>query len=56
LERLGDEKKAQEKLLESTQKALTKRDFSSSVVISSVVAHAMMLVKNHMPEFDAKIL
>jgi lipoate synthase len=25
-------------------------------VISSVVANAMVLVKNHMPEFDAEIL
>jgi hypothetical protein len=26
------------------------------VVISSVVANAMALVKNHLPEFDAEIL
>jgi hypothetical protein len=43
-------------LLESSQKALTKRDFSSLTVISSEVAHAVALVKNHMPEFDAEIL
>jgi hypothetical protein len=36
--------------------ALAKRDFSSLAVISSTVAHAMALVKNHMPEFDADIL
>jgi hypothetical protein len=42
--------------LESTQKALSKRDFSSSVVISSVVAHVVALVKNPMPDFDAEIL
>jgi hypothetical protein len=51
-----EEKKAHEQLLESAQKALTKHDFSSSVVIYSAVAHAMALVKNHMPEFDAEIV
>jgi hypothetical protein len=56
LQRLGDEKKAQDQLLESAQKELTKWDFSSSMVISLVVAHAVVLVKNHMPEFDAMIL
>jgi lipoate synthase len=35
---------------------LAKQDFSSSSVISSVVAHAMALVKNHKPEFDVEIL
>jgi pantothenate kinase type III len=48
--------KAQEQLLASTQKALSKREFSSSVMISSVVANAMALVKNHMPKFDTEIL
>jgi hypothetical protein len=43
-------------MLESTQKALSKREFSSSAVISSAVAHAMALVKNHMSEFDVEIL
>jgi hypothetical protein len=35
---------------------MAKQDFSSSSVISSVVAHAMALVKNHMPDFDVEIL
>jgi hypothetical protein len=39
-----------------TQKVLSKRELSSSTVISSAVANAMTLVKNHMPEFDAEIL
>jgi hypothetical protein len=43
-------------LLESTQKALSKREFSSSAVVSSTVAHAIALVKNHMVRFDANIL
>jgi hypothetical protein len=55
LQILDNEKKAQEHLLESTQKALSKWGFSSSTVISSAVAHAMALVKNHMPDFDAEI-
>jgi hypothetical protein len=48
--------KAQEQSLASTQKALSKREFSSSAVISSAVASPMALVKNHMPEFATKIL
>jgi predicted nucleotidyltransferase len=43
-------------VLDSTQKVLSKREFSSSTVISSAVANAMALVKNHMPEFDMEIL
>jgi hypothetical protein len=39
-----------------TLKVLSKREFSSSVVISSAVTNAMALVKNHMPEFDTGIL
>jgi hypothetical protein len=35
---------------------LSKREYSSSAVISLAVANAMVLVKNHMPEFDTKIL
>jgi hypothetical protein len=35
---------------------LSKRECSTSAVISSVVANAMALVKNQMPEFDAEIL
>jgi hypothetical protein len=48
--------KAQEESLASTQKALSKREFSSSVVISLAVVNAMALVKNHMSEFDTEIL
>jgi hypothetical protein len=35
---------------------LSKREFSSSAVISSAVANAMALVKNHIPDFEAEIL
>jgi hypothetical protein len=48
--------KTQGQQLESTQTTLSKWEFSSSVVISLVVANAMALVKNHMPDFDAEIL
>jgi hypothetical protein len=41
LQILCDEKKAQALLLESAQKVLSKWDFSSSVVISLVVAHVV---------------
>jgi hypothetical protein len=35
---------------------LSKREFSSSALISKAVANAMVLVKNHMAKFDAEIL
>jgi hypothetical protein len=46
----------QGQFLDSAQQALSKREFSSSVVISSMVANAMELVRNHMPEFNAEVL
>jgi hypothetical protein len=55
LQTLEDEKKAKEQLMESTQMMLSKRDFTSSVVSSLAVAHAMALVKSHMPNFDAEL-
>jgi hypothetical protein len=39
-----------------TQKALSKREVSSSAVISSAVANAMALVKNHLLDLDTEIL
>jgi hypothetical protein len=42
--------KAQEQQVELAQKALSKREFSSLGVISSAVANAMALVKNHIPK------
>jgi predicted nuclease of restriction endonuclease-like RecB superfamily len=56
LQKLGDEKKAQEQLLAYAQKVLTKTDFSYSTMISSAVTHAMAPAKNHILEFDAEIL
>jgi hypothetical protein len=46
----------QGQFLDSAQQALSKREFSSSVVISLMVANAMELVRNHMPEFNAEVL
>jgi hypothetical protein len=48
--------KAQGQLLESTQQALSKRELSSSTVISSAVANAMAVVKNHLLDYDMEIL
>jgi hypothetical protein len=56
LQTTEEKRKAQQQLLDSTQKALSKREFSSLVIISLAVAHAMALVKNHMSKFDAEIL
>jgi hypothetical protein len=50
-----EKREAQEELLASTPKALSKLEFSSLTMISSVVAHAMALVKNHTLEFDTEI-
>jgi hypothetical protein len=48
--------KTQGLLLDSAQQTLSKREFSSSAVISLAMANAMALMKNHMPEFDIEIL
>jgi hypothetical protein len=56
LQTLSNEKKKQEQLLESAQKALSERDYSLSVVISSVVAHAVTLLKINMPDLDTEQL
>jgi chromosome segregation ATPase len=56
LQALGEEKKTQEHLLESTQKMLSERDYASSIVISSAVAHTMALLKSYVPDHDTKLL
>jgi hypothetical protein len=56
LQILDDEKKAQDQLLESTQKMLSKRNFFSSTMISLAVAHAVALLKSHTPDLDAEKL
>jgi chromosome segregation ATPase len=51
-----DKMMSQGQLLDSAQQACFKREFSSSTVISLIVANAMGPVKNHIPDFDAEIL
>jgi hypothetical protein len=51
LQVLGDEKKTQEQLLESTWKMLSECDCSSSAV-----AHAVALLKSHTHDLDATLL
>jgi hypothetical protein len=48
--------KSQGQLLDSAQQELSKREFSSLVVIASVVTNDIALVKNHVPNFDAEFL
>jgi hypothetical protein len=55
LQALG-EKKTQELLLESTWKMISERDYSSLVVVSSAVAHAVAPLKSYMPDLDIELL
>jgi hypothetical protein len=48
--------KAKGLLLESAQQALAKRDGSTNMMISSAVAHAAALFKNHLPDLNMEIL
>jgi hypothetical protein len=55
--KVAEEKiKTQGQLLDSAQQALSKREPSSSAVISSMVANAMVPMKNHLPNLDVEIL
>jgi hypothetical protein len=56
LQALGEEKRLQEQVLESTQKMLSEHDYSSSTVISSAVSHAVALLKSYIPDLDAELL
>jgi chromosome segregation ATPase len=48
--------KTQGQLLDSAQQGLSKRELSSSTVISSAVANIVALKKNHLPNFDMEIV
>jgi hypothetical protein len=48
--------KTQGQLLDSAQQALSKRELSSSVVISLAVANAVTLMKNYLPDLDIEIV
>jgi hypothetical protein len=55
--KVAEEKlKIQEQSLDSTRHALSKRKLSSSTMISSLVANAKVLFKNHLPYLDVEIL
>jgi hypothetical protein len=42
--------------LEFTRKMLSERDYSSSMVISSTVAHTVALPKSYVPNLDTELL
>jgi chromosome segregation ATPase len=48
--------KTQDQSLDSARQALSEWELSSSAVISSVVANAAALFKNHLPDLDLQIL
>jgi hypothetical protein len=48
--------KTQGQLLNSAQQELSKRELTSSMVISSVVTNVVALMKNHLPDLDMEIL
>jgi hypothetical protein len=55
--RAAEEKmKIQGQLLHLAQQTLSKRELSSLAVISSAMANAMALMKNHLPDLDMEIL
>jgi hypothetical protein len=48
--------KTQGQLLDLAQQVLSKRELSSSIVVSSTVANAVALMKNQLPDLDMEIL
>jgi hypothetical protein len=56
LQFFGDDKKAEEVVLESTRKMRSDRDYSSSAVMSLVVVHLMALLKSYIPDLYPKLL
>jgi hypothetical protein len=50
------EKKDQRLLLKTAQQAMFKREDSSIMIISTVVAKAMALLKSHLPDLDVELL
>jgi hypothetical protein len=48
--------KTQEQSLDLARRALSKRELSSLMVISSAVANAVAIFKNHLPDLDVEIL
>jgi seryl-tRNA synthetase len=56
LKAAGEDLKNQMQLLESAQKTSSMRENSFNMVISSVVAHAVALFKNHLPGLNMELL
>jgi chromosome segregation ATPase len=56
LEAAEEDLKNQKQLLESAQKTSSKREDSFNMMISSVVAHAAALFKNHLPDLNMELL
>jgi uncharacterized protein (DUF3084 family) len=56
LRSLAEEKRILERELSSTQKMFAERDTSSSKVIASAVAHAVAVLKSHVPDLDLELL
>jgi fructose-bisphosphate aldolase class 1 len=48
--------KTQRQSLDLARRTLSKRELSTSMVISSVVANPAALFKNHLPNLDVEIL
>jgi hypothetical protein len=56
LEATEEDLKNQKELLESARKTLSKREDSFNMMISSTVAHAAALFKNHLPDMNIELL
>jgi hypothetical protein len=56
LEATEEDLKNQKQLLDSAQKTASKREDSFNMMISSVVAHAATLFKNHLPDLNLALL
>jgi hypothetical protein len=56
LEAAEEDLKNQRQLLESTRKTSSKRESFFNTMMSSMVAHAVTLFKNHLPDLNVELL
>jgi hypothetical protein len=56
LEAAEEDLKNQKQLLDSARKTASKHDDSFNMMISSAVAHAVALFKNHLPDLNMELL
>jgi hypothetical protein len=56
LEAAEEDLKNQKQLLDSARKTASKREDSFNMMISSAVAHAVALFKNHLPDLNMELL